>query len=217
MLAGAMLILTGVTAVALYSLKPSRRVRDFSERKVLIGWGLVFPVVTLSALMIYAFMRGESLLARPDAGTLTLGAHSRQWSWTFSYPGGKQSENVLHVPAGRTFHVLISSEDVIHSFWVPRLGGKMDAIPGRVNRIALTAEAPGLYRGICAEYCGIRHAHMPFIVQAHAPEDYAAALAEGAGSRPDGGLPILERRRSPAGDALRNGAEHVLRWLGIKE
>lgn len=213
MFAGAMLILAGVMAAALYSLRVRRRGRALSERRVLIGWGLVFPLATLLALMAFAFLRGEQLLARPDGG-LELEAQARQWQWRFGYPGGAASEGVLHIPAGRTVHMLVASEDVIHSFWVPRLAGKIDAIPGRVNRIAIRADRPGRYWGQCAEYCGPGHAHMPFTVLAHPPDRYAAALATLTSVRPDD-LPVLQRRRSPALDALRNTADYVLEWLGI--
>jgi cytochrome c oxidase subunit II len=216
MFAGAVLILTGVVAVVIYALKRDRPVPHFSDGRVLVGWGLVFPFFTLFALMVFAFLRGEQLLARPDPDISLIEVQSDQWSWTFTYPGGARTTGVLHVPAGETFHVNVSSADVIHSFWVPRLGGKIDAIPGKVNWMALRADEPGIYRGVCAEYCGIGHAHMMFEVHAHSPESYQRALEQDLTLQPEEELPVLEKRRAPAGDALRNAADYLLRWIGVR-
>lgn len=213
MLGGALVILTGVMGTAIYALRPSPGTRQFSDRRVLIGWGLVFPFVTLFALMAVAFWRGEQLLARADTQD-TIGAHSQQWLWSFAYPDGSRTQNVLHVVAGEEFTLALTSGDVIHSFWVPRLGGKMDAIPGKVNRMRLEADAPGTYRGICAEYCGIGHAHMEFEVRAHAPADYAAALA--ADSIPADNEPVLQQRSAPAARIIESWADYLLEWLGVQ-
>jgi len=86
--------------------------------------------------------------------------------------------DVLHIPAGQPVDVLVTSSDVIHSFWSPRLAGKIDAVPGHENVVRLTADRPGTYRGVCAEFCGVGHTDMHFSVVAHPPEEYAQALAE---------------------------------------
>jgi cytochrome c oxidase subunit 2 len=214
MLGGAVVILTGVVGTALYALRRVARQRTFSEGRVLIGWGLVFPVVTLLALMAFAFLRGEQLLGRGDPADQPLRAHSQQWSWTFGYPGGEQTSQILHVPSGQEFTLAITSGDVIHSFWVPRLGGKMDAIPGKTNQLRLQADQPGIYRGVCAEYCGLGHAHMQFEVHAHLPEDYPAALASAAEVVADP-LPVLEQRPAPVGTLIGRWADYLLDWLGV--
>ena len=97
-------------------------------------------------------------------------------------PGGPSGQaprtvNVIHVPAGVPIHVRIMSSDVIHGFWVPRIAGKLDAVPGRVNRLRLMVDEPGEYAGVCAEFCGEGHAHMPFTLIAHAAEDMENILA----------------------------------------
>src|SRR5690606_37765736 len=105
--------------------------------------------------------------------------HAMMWQWRFSYsdsPGVAPTEGILHIPAGKTVEVAVVSSDVIHSFWIPRLGGKIDAIPGHTTYIRLRADRPGRFGGICSEYCGTGHAAMHFEVRAHAPEDYAAFL-----------------------------------------
>ena len=89
----------------------------------------------------------------------------------------------MHVPVGRPFEVQVTSRDVIHSFWAPKLGGKIDAIPGQVNVIRLQADAPGAYRGQCAEFCGRGHAMMDFVLEAHSAEDYRAWQARQGGGQ----------------------------------
>ncbi len=90
---------------------------------------------------------------------------AHQWWWEFKYPTlGIDTANELHIPAGQLIHFELVSEDVIHSFWMPALGGKRDVIPGQVNQITLIAKVPGEYYGQCAEFCGISHANMRFRV-----------------------------------------------------
>ncbi|MCX9148002.1 cytochrome c oxidase subunit II [Erythrobacter sp. WG] len=212
---GAAAILTGVMGTALFALATAERERRFSTRRVLIGWGLAFPTVTLSALMVFAFVRGDQLLAREEDESTAIRAHGEQWRWRFAYPGGAQSTGVLHVPAGREFTVIVTSADVIHSFWVPRLGGKMDAIPGRRNALRLQADRPGVYLGQCSEYCGPGHAHMHFEVHAHPPDAYAAAMAaaDDAALAP---LPVLEQRPAPAARTIETWADRVLDMVGLR-
>ena len=106
--------------------------------------------------------------------------------------------NILHVPAGVPIHVRIMASDVIHSFWVPRVAGKLDAVPGKVNQLRLMFDEPGEYAGVCAEYCGDGHTSMMFTVIAYPPEDLQAALAalpkENASSGREGALPQTGRR-----------------------
>lgn len=214
MLGGALLILAGVMAAASYALKRERGGREFATRRVLIGWGLVFPTLTMFVLLVFALARGEQLLARPDHALATFHVEAGQWGWRVAYPGGERTRDVLHVPAGEAFTVVVTSADVIHSFWVPRLGGKIDAIPGKANRIVLRADAPGTYRGACAEYCGVGHAEMLFEVRAHAPDAYPVALAAAARetSRPPA---VHTPRRRPVGDTIKSWIDRLGRWGGL--
>jgi cytochrome c oxidase subunit 2 len=149
----------------------------------LVGGGLVLPAVVLTPLMIYALWTGERLLFRPaDAAVTQVDVLARQWEWSFTYRKSDgtthRSVNVLHIPAGQPVRLSITSADVIHSFWVPRLAGKIDAIPGHVTVLRLSADAPGTYRGLCAEFCGSAHLEMQMTVQAHASlAEYEAAIA----------------------------------------
>jgi cytochrome c oxidase subunit II len=144
----------------------------------IIGGGLLMPIPILVGLLIAALLLGEQLLPKPGGTTLRVEAHASQWQWRFSYPDnpGTAASEVLHLPAGEPVDIVVTAEDVIHAFWVPRLGGKIDAIPGHTNVIRLQADEPGIYRGICAEYCGQGHETMGFVVEAHAPDDYAAVI-----------------------------------------
>jgi cytochrome c oxidase subunit 2 len=180
MLAGSAVLFLGVSAVLLVAwMAPAWLGRSPARRLVLWG-GLVMPSVVLTALVTTAFALGEVLLMRSDDPPLRIEAAARMWSWDFRYPDGGMTENVLHIPAGRDVEFLVTSADVIHSFWVPRLGGKIDAVPGHVNRIRLRADSPGRYGGVCAEFCGEGHSAMRFSVEAHAADDYDAVLAREA-------------------------------------
>ena len=92
--------------------------------------------------------------------------------------GGEiRTANQIHIPTGRPVYLALSSTDVIHSFWVPQLGGKMDMLPGRTQHLLLSADRPGVYRGQCAEFCGEQHAQMALHVVAEPPDTFAAWLA----------------------------------------
>lgn len=129
-----------------------------------IAWGgLALPIPVLAALTAAALWVGEGALHR-GAEPIRIGAEASRYAWRFTYPDRPPSD-VLTIKAGQVVELEITSTDVIHSFWVPRLGGKMDAIPGRVNRLRLMADTPGSYGGLCAEYCGTGHSQMVLTVE----------------------------------------------------
>ncbi len=153
------------------------RPRPVREGRWTLALGLWFSLAVLTALLAVGVWVGERLLPRGDA--VTVEAHAYQWGWRFSHPGPEgavETEGTLHIPAGQPVEVVVTSADVIHAFWVPRLAGKIDAIPGRENRLRIEAAAPGRYAGTCAEFCGLGHAVMRFTVVAQPAEDWAAAL-----------------------------------------
>jgi heme/copper-type cytochrome/quinol oxidase subunit 2 len=143
--------------------------------------GLAFPLATLAALTVYGLQIGERLLPREDPDLVTVTAEARQWAWTFGYPDapGLSTDRVLHIPAGRPVDVQITSRDVVHSFWVPRLAGKLDALPGHVNVLRIEAPSPGTYAGQTAEFNGRGYAEHVFTVQAHDPAAWSRFLQEG--------------------------------------
>ncbi len=152
--------------------------RGGSERVWFWGLGLAFPLVTLSLLTVYGVVVGDRLLPRDAPDLVTVQAEARQWQWSFSYADapGRVTENVLHIPSGRPVDVEITSVDVIHAFWVPRLAGKLDAIPGHVNVLRLQADEPGDYAGQSGEFSGLGYREHLFTLRAHDPAGWAAFL-----------------------------------------
>ena len=155
--------------------------RPGSAKLWLGAMGVGFSSAVLAPLLVYAFVVGERTLPTPAPGTVTVEAEGRQWAWRFRQPdaggGTIQTERALHIPAGVPVDVHITTIDVIHSFWVPQLAGKMDAIPGRTNVLRIEASSPGTYQGVCAEFCGIGHTDNRFEVVAHDAASWAAFQA----------------------------------------
>jgi cytochrome c oxidase subunit 2 len=181
LLAGGLVILLGVCvliAIALFG-RPEWRNWLSSDRTV-IGGGLVFPVAVLSVLLLYEAVSRIGP-ATADAGDpLRIAVVGEQWWWrlTYTLEAGRSFEtaNELHIPVGRPVQLELSTADVIHSFWLPPLSGKLDMIPGRTTLLTLIATAPGVTRGQCAEYCGGAHALMSFYAVATSPDEYDAWL-----------------------------------------
>lgn len=179
MLAASAAIFLVVSALLALALLRPAPLRAFGAERTMLWGGLIVPLVILTALVAAAFALGERLLAIPrEPAPLRIEVVARQWAWEFHYPGGFSTADRLHMPAGRDVDFVVTSEDVIHSFWIPRLGGKIDAIPGHENVVRLRADRPGVYGGVCAEFCGDGHGVMSFTVEAHADEDFEALLAE---------------------------------------
>lgn len=184
MFIGAAVIFASVTGLLGLALRRRRPGRPPRARSWLVLGGIVFPALGLALLLGFGAVIGERLLPRAGPDTVTVNVQAEQWRWTFSHsvPGGTAERiGTLDIPAGRPVDLRLSSIDVIHSAWVPRLAGKLDAIPGRVNTLRIQADAPGVYQGQCAEYCGIGHAVMPFRVVAHDEAGWAAFIH---GARP---------------------------------
>jgi cytochrome c oxidase subunit 2 len=175
---GGGLILAGVivlSAVAIYGREIFRS--QLSGERFIVGAGIAFPVVVLSVLLIYGFgVLGAGASAPPPDGGIRLAIRGEQWWWRVTYFGADgnsfESANELHVPVGQPVRLELTTADVIHSFWAPRLAGKLDMIPGRTNTLTVTATEEGVSRGQCAEYCGGAHALMSFHVVAQTPEDF---------------------------------------------
>lgn len=171
-----------VMALLALAWRPARRApRSDNERLWLAGLGLAFPVTVLAGLLAYGLLVGERLLPREADTVVRVRAEARQWSWTFTYADapGRSTAGILHIPAGRPVDVAITTADVIHSFWVPRLAGKLDAVPGRVNVLRIEADAPGTYAGVSAEFSGAGYDRHAFAVVAHDAERWRAFLEDG--------------------------------------
>lgn len=162
-------------AVALFGGKWRRRI---ANDKFIIAGGIILPVVTLTALLVYGLTVTAGLVSSEDRDPVLIHVNGEQWWWRVHYrkPVAFTSANEVVIPVGRPALVDLTSDNVIHSFWVPQLAGKLDMIPGKVNRLRLLAERAGVYYGACAEYCGGPHAFMQFRVIALEPTDYARWL-----------------------------------------
>ncbi len=138
-----------------------------SERAWILYGGTAIPALILAGVFIVTLGAYDSAAPRPNGPPVTIEVIGHQWWWEVRYPGQHVlTANEIHLPVGRPVKVLLRSEDVIHSFWVPNLAGKTDAIPGVTNVAWLEADRPGVWRGTCAEYCGMQHAHMALSVVA---------------------------------------------------
>jgi cytochrome c oxidase subunit 2 len=134
---------------------------------LVIAFGMVIPAAILIPLFIVSdlYVLGKTDVPQADRSALKLTVVGHQWWWEARYPAsGVVTANEIHIPARTSVDVVARTADVIHSFWVPELNRKIDMIPGQNNRLELFAERPGTYRGQCAEFCGLQHAHMAFRV-----------------------------------------------------
>jgi cytochrome c oxidase subunit 2 len=171
MAAGAAIIWSAMVVLAIVCIRvdPARH-RARAASALIIGGGAALPVVVLGALLSYGLAAMPELLALPPPGGLVIAVSGEQFWWRVRYhPDSSEAPafelaNEIRLAVGERVELRLSSPDVIHSFWVPSLAGKMDMIPGRVTKLALEPTRTGRYRGACAEYCGASHAFMNFDV-----------------------------------------------------
>jgi cytochrome c oxidase subunit 2 len=151
--------------------------------KVELAW-TAFPVVVLCLVAVFVFVELPGIADVPEAGAgeqqLEIRVTGRQFYWQYEYPNGVIAIDAMRAPAGVPVRLEVSApdSDVIHSWWIPSLGGKIDAIPGRVNHTWFQAERPGTYHGQCAELCGLEHANMLATVEILEPDAFDAWLTE---------------------------------------
>ncbi len=146
----------------------------------------VVPVLILAGIAAFVFVKLPTIKNVPSAqaagGPLQIRVEGQQYYWKFDYPGGRVAVRRMVVPLERVVELTVVSSDVIHSWWVPALGGKIDAIPGRINHTWFKAQKLGSYEVRCAELCGIEHAHMTGWVDVVTPAAYAEFLAAHTGA-----------------------------------
>lgn len=172
LMGGATLVIwLGVVLFAIHAtlIDPTRHdVR--TARFIIVGGGVVFPVIVLTALLIHGLRLMPDTRAALPAESLRIEVSGEQWWWRVRYRHEGQSvatANEIHLPVDEPAEFILTSPDVIHSFWIPSLAGKMDMTPGRTTRLVVTPTKTGTFRGACAEYCGASHARMNFIVVVH--------------------------------------------------
>jgi cytochrome c oxidase subunit 2 len=164
---------------------------------IYVGTGV--STVVLVGCMLWTMVVTAAVSRPPKRPALTIEVTASQFWWSVRYQGVSTgvttagifiTANEIHIPAGEPVRIELRSADVIHSFWIPQLAGKMDVIPGQTNVSWLEADKPGRYRGQCAAFCGAQHAHMALLVVADTPDDFAAwqesQLAETGGGESKG-------------------------------
>ena len=147
--------------------------------------GVVIPVFILLGTFIFSLVEMDSLAVSDEDAELEIVVDAQNWWWEVTYANGAETANEIHIPTGSPVKVRLTSPDVLHSFWVPQLQAKMDHVPGQENSLWLEADEPGRYRGQCAEFCGLQHAHMAFFVVAQTPEDFESWLANEGSDAPE--------------------------------
>jgi cytochrome c oxidase subunit 2 len=205
MFAGAAIVWTAVVGIALYAARAdAERHGPRAARWLILGGGVIVPTVVLAALLLYGLRLMPPLRAPAPPGSVVVDVSGEQWWWRVRYrpPGGEAVElaNEIRLPVGQRTEFRLVSPDVIHSFWIPSLGGKVDMIPGRVNTLVLEPQRTGVFRGVCAEFCGASHAHMEFIVEVMEPEAFQRWLRAQA-----------TPARAPQGTAAQRGAQAFMR------
>ena len=170
MTAGAFVVWAAVLALTVYCVRASPDAGGLRRnRALIIGGGVVVPTVVLAVLLAYGLAMLPPLLARAPAGSLQIDVRGEMWWWRVHYRGPDGGiialANEVRLPVGEPVQFALESDNVIHSFWIPSIGGKMDMIPGRRTDLTLPPTATGVLRGACAEYCGASHALMNFSVE----------------------------------------------------
>jgi cytochrome c oxidase subunit 2 len=179
MLAVSTVVFVFVVFMGTWGVVRGRRRREEDIRRD-VPWGDKFILISglgvTGAILIAFFLvslRSMSTLAEGGSRTtLDVMVTGHDWWWEARYPNGAVTANEIHIPTGVRVRLELRSADVIHSFWVPELAPKIDLIPGRDNQMWVEADEPGRYRGQCAEYCGLQHAHMIVYVIADLPSDF---------------------------------------------
>jgi cytochrome c oxidase subunit 2 len=148
---------------------------DRVTRRFIVLGGVALPVIVVLVVLAATVATMRHVPNRAPAGALVIEVVGHQWWWEIHYPEqGVTTRNELHLPVGQPVAVQLTSADVIHSFWVPALGGKLDLLPDGVNTLVLQADSPGEHLSQCAEFCGLEHADMVLTVVAESPDQFGA-------------------------------------------
>jgi cytochrome c oxidase subunit 2 len=180
MTGGVVVIWLAVIGLALYATLTPARESLAGPRRLIVWGGVVVPAAVLTLLLVYGLRLLPEFLAPARPGSLRVLVTGEQYWWRVRYlPSGRAPvdlANEIRLPVGEEVEFLLESRDVIHSFWIPALGGKVDMIPGRQTRLRLLPTRTGTFRGVCAEYCGASHALMAFAVVVQEQAEFARWL-----------------------------------------
>lgn len=171
--------------------RPGHTAKQFHSHNVLELLWTVIPTIMVISFSVLSYQKLNVMNDTSGAG-MTVNVQGQQWTWLMSYPKEDrfkltdgtylQAAQELHIPVNTKVHIQLSSKDVIHSFWVPNIGGKKDAVPGRATDLWIQGDKPGTYKGQCFEFCGTGHADMLITLVVQTPDEYATwikgALAE---------------------------------------
>jgi cytochrome c oxidase subunit II len=200
---GGAVIFFGVTALLIYAVfAPPASRHWLGQRRTIVAGGLIFPIVTLTAVLTYGLVDLRLTNAAESGGRLRIEVVGEQYWWRVRYlSDGANGDafataNEIQVPLGRPVELLVTAADVIHAIWIPNFAGKIDMIPGRVNRLTFTAARPGVYRGQCTEFCGDQHARMAFDVVALDPAAFEAWRGRQAQPASEPATAFLEKGRT---------------------
>jgi len=201
-------VLIGVGMAVLRGTRNRTAQRQTSSEPALaraVGGAVALSVVILVMLLTASVLTGRTLASLRASSAVTVEITGHQWWWEIQYEDSTPARRVvtaneIHIPAGRPIALKVTSRDVIHSFWVPNLQGKRDLIPGYTTAIWLQSNRRGTFRGQCAEFCGLQHAHMAIDVIAQSDEDFHGWLAA-----------MRQPSRSPPGPVEREGHDVFMR------
>ncbi len=203
----AAIIFVGVEgALVFFVIRYQRRAQDehpeqyHGNARLEVTWTIIPALILAVVFALTIRTMGTTGPTNPPAEGIPIKVQGHQWWWEIEYDGGKVlTANEFHMPTGQVMNIALASEDVIHSFWVPKLMGKTDTVPGHENKTWLLTNQPGIYEAQCAEFCGTQHANMLFRVIVQTPEDFqewlrgqqAPAVEPAAGSLAARGKEVL--------------------------
>lgn len=170
-------VVIGMLLFGLFRRNRAEQSRGGGE-KVVVILGIIIPTIILAVVFVVSLRDLNAISAPAKTNGLLVDVTGHDWWWEVRYPAQRVvTANEIHIPTGQKVLLHLTTADVIHSFWVPQLSQKTDMIPGKTNRMVLEAARPGIYRGQCAEFCGLEHARMSFLVVAESPKQFQGWLA----------------------------------------
>jgi cytochrome c oxidase subunit II len=195
---GSVIFVFVMTLLGLALFGPSGVRMNLRKHGWVIGGGIVFPVMVLTALLVYTLMSTNRMVRAGNPAATRVEVIGELWWWRVRYldANGKvlfETANEIRIPSGQPVDLLLRSDNVIHSFWVPSLSGKIDMLPGHTNRQTVQATQPGVFRGQCAEFCGAQHAKMAFHVVAQAQAEFDQWFASQMQPPPEPQSPMLRQ------------------------